>query len=105
MLQNGLRVIARIRAKHDKVNEVGRLLFGLIEPTRREEGCVTYELLQNREDPTDFTFVEEWTSAEALDRHFATEHFKNVQPQLAELAAEEPDIRTYRLLNRRNSNS
>lgn len=95
MPQNNLRVVARIRAKQDKVDEVRRLLSGLIEPTRREEGCVVYELLQNREDPTDFTFVEEWTSAEALERHFETEHLKNALPKLQELAAEEPDIRTY----------
>lgn len=98
MPSNGLRVVARIKAKQDKVEEVRRLLSGLIEPTRREEGCVTYELLQNREDPTDFTFVEEWASDEAFGRHFETEHLKNALPQLPELAAEEPDIRTYMVI-------
>ena len=52
-----LRVIARIKAKSDAVSEVRELLCGLIEPTRKESGCISYELLQNRDDPTDFTFV------------------------------------------------
>ena len=52
-----LRVIARIKAKSDAVSEVRELLCGLMEPTRKESGCISYELLQNRDDPTDFTFV------------------------------------------------
>ena len=55
-----LRVVARIKAKSEAVSEVRELLCDLIEPTRKESGCISYELLQNRDDPTDFTFVEEW---------------------------------------------
>ena len=53
-------------ARPGKEDELRALLRGLIEPTRREPGCVTYELLQNTADPTDFTFVEEWSS-EVMD--------------------------------------
>lgn len=95
MTENGLRVVARIRAKEEKIEEVRKLLGGLIEPTRGERGCVSYELLQNREDPADFTFVEEWASDEAFKAHFETEHIKNALPQLPDLASEDPDIRTY----------
>ena len=95
MAENGLRVVARIKARPDKIEEVKKLLSGLIEPTRKESGCVSYELLQNQNDPTDFTFVEEWTSAAALSAHFETEHFKNALPRIPELLDEEPDIQTY----------
>jgi len=97
-MANGLRVVARIKAKQDKIEEVKRLLSGLIEPTRKESGCVSYELLQNCQDPTDFTFIEEWTSDAALSEHFETKHFKNAQPHLPELTAEESDIRTYTVI-------
>ena len=46
------------RARHDTVDQVRKILIELIEPTRAEEGCITYELLQNDADPADFTFVE-----------------------------------------------
>ena len=59
MRDQALRVVARVVARPGKVEELQALLRGLIEPTRREPGCVTYELLQNTADPTDFTFVEE----------------------------------------------
>ena len=59
MRDQAVRVVARIVARPGRVEELCALLRGLIEPTRREPGCVTYELLQNTPDPTDFTFVEE----------------------------------------------
>ncbi|MDQ2856133.1 MAG: antibiotic biosynthesis monooxygenase, partial [Acidobacteriota bacterium] len=62
MSQNTLRVVARIMALPDKVDEVRSLLEALVEPTRNEAGCISYELLQNKSDPADFTFVEEWTT-------------------------------------------
>lgn len=55
----GLRVIAHLKAKTDKLEEARELLAGLVAPTRVEEGCVSYELLQDNAEPTEFTFVEE----------------------------------------------
>jgi len=90
-----LRVVARIKAKSETVGEVRELLLSLIEPTRKEFGCIKYELLQNREDPTDFTFVEEWESDEALKSHAASDHLKAIGPKLQPVVAEGPDVRTY----------
>lgn len=90
-----LRVVARIKAKAETVSEVRELLCSLIEPTRRESGCITYELLQNTEDPTDFTFVEEWESDAALASHAASDHLKAIGPKLQPVVAKPPDIRTY----------
>lgn len=90
-----LRVVARIKAKPEKVVEVRELLCDLVEPTRKEPGCISYELLQNREDPTDFTFVEEWESVAALESHAASDHIKAIGPKLRPDVADAPDIRTY----------
>jgi quinol monooxygenase YgiN len=93
-----LRVIARIEAKPDKSAEVSELLLSLIEPTRKEAGCITYELHQNREDPCDFTFVEEWASDSAFAAHAAADHLRAIGPRLEPVVVKPPDIRTYVLL-------
>jgi quinol monooxygenase YgiN len=98
MSDSSLRVVARITARPDTVNEVRKILLGLVVPTRAEEGCVVYELLQNREDPTDFTFVEEWASDATFQAHHATEHIRSAFPKLEALIAGPPDIRTYSLI-------
>ena len=95
MPASSLRVVARIKAKPEKVGEVRELLRGLVEPTRKESGCISYELLQNTKDPTDFTFVEEWESEAALASHAASDHLKAIGPKLQPVVEEAPDIRTY----------
>jgi quinol monooxygenase YgiN len=98
MPTTSIRVVARIVALPNQVEEVKSVLMGIIEPTRKEKGCVVYELLQNQEDPTDFTFVEEWESQELLDTHLAAAHIAEASSQLKGLVATAPDIRIYRLL-------
>jgi quinol monooxygenase YgiN len=98
MKREYLQIVARIVARPDHVNEVRALLQSLQEPTRRETGCISYELLQNKNDPTDFTFVEEWEREADLDAHLASDHIKAALTQLPDLVAETPDIRRYHLV-------
>lgn len=93
-----LRVVAHLRAKADKVEETREALTSLIEPTRTETGCILYELMQNDDDPTDFTFVEEWSGNDSLDVHLLTEHIQKVVARADELFAAPPDIRRYTLI-------
>ncbi|NMG20053.1 putative quinol monooxygenase [Brasilonema bromeliae] len=98
MTHQTIRVVARIIALPEKVETVKAVLLEIIEPTRQEAGSIKYELLQNQSDPTDFTFVEEWASDDALDTHLATPHLNEAGAKLASLLAAEPDIRRYSVL-------
>lgn len=98
MAESTLRVVARVKARPNKVNELLSVLSSLVEPTRKEPGCLSYELMQNNEDPTDFTLIEEWQSNTALESHFATKHFKDALVKFPTLVATEPDIRRYHLV-------
>ena len=95
MPENTIRVVARLVARPDTIDEVRSLLEGLLEPTRKEQGCLAYELLQNVDDPTDFTFVEEWTGKEVLTAHFLTPHFQEARERAPTLLAGPADIRSY----------
>ena len=92
-MPNTIRVVALMNVRPEKLDETLGAFDPLVAATRQEEGCITYELLQNVEDPNDLTFVEEWSSAEALQAHFETEHFKAVAARADELLATPPDIR------------
>jgi quinol monooxygenase YgiN len=95
MAEDTLRVIARVKARPGKVNKLVSLLSSLVESTRKEPGCISYILLQNNQDPTDLTLIEEWKNNTALESHFATKHFKDARTKLPNLVAAEPDIRRY----------
>ncbi len=91
-------MIARLVARAGKEEALRSLLMGLIAPTRKESGCITYELLQNKENSGEFTFVEEWQVEAALKAHFATDHLQNALAKFPDLLAEDLDVRRYILV-------
>jgi quinol monooxygenase YgiN len=96
MSENTIRVVARFKAKPGRTEDLKRVLTAFVEPTRVEDGCITYDLLENLSDPADLTFVEEWTSEEALEKHLASEHIAIGRAELPDLIEGEGDIRVYR---------
>ena len=97
-MSNQIHIVAKMTALPEKVEEVKELLLSLVEQTRKEEGCISYQLLQNQADPTLFTFLEVWTNQQAIDAHFATPYIQGALAKMPALAAGPPDIRKYTLL-------
>ena len=93
-----IRVLAFFKAKPGKAAALKDFLSQLVEPTRREDGCLRYELHQNKADPEDIVFIEEWASDAALDDHLASAHVLAALPMVGEFVSASPDIRRYRLL-------
>jgi quinol monooxygenase YgiN len=54
----------------------------LVERTRKEQHCISYELFVNQKNPGHFIFIEEWPDRAALDAHCQTEHFKRLVPSI-----------------------
>jgi quinol monooxygenase YgiN len=50
-------------------------LRALVAPTRKEEGCLLYELHRSADAPGGFLFYEIWASREAHAAHLRTDHF------------------------------
>ncbi len=80
-----LTVVARVRAKPGKEEQVREALMALVEPTRKEAGCINYDLHRSQEDAALFLFHENWISREALDKHLQ-------MPYLQELGAKAEDL-------------
>lgn len=93
-----IRVVAHLTSKPETIAETRSALEGIIDPTRAEAGCIYYELMQNNDVPTDFTFVEEWESDETLDAHLQSSHISAFKERAGDLLACDPDIRRYALL-------
>ena len=78
-------LVAVMRAKPGKEEELQAALESLIEPTKAEDGCHTYALHRGSEDPSLFIFYENWTSDAHLDAHLA-------MPYLVEFAGRIPEL-------------
>ena len=82
MVKPAVGVVARIVAKPGSVGHVKTVLLAAVEPTRNEQGCILYDLMQNTADPTDFASAHIAAGFAQLDGHLAGP----------------PDVRRYRFL-------
>lgn len=67
-------VIATLRVRPEKLSTCLDAARAVIAATRKEEGCIFYDLHQSVTDPDQLVFVERWTSREALAKHFDAPH-------------------------------
>ena len=94
----GVKVVARITARPDRIDELTRILLRLVEETRKEKDCLSYQLYQNLDEPNDFTVVEGWASDAAIDSHMVTEHVQDAFATAGPLLAAAPEIKRYRAI-------
>ena len=83
-----LTIVARIQVKEDKADFVKSELVKLIEPTRREEGCIQYDLHQDNDDPAVFLFYENWENRELWQKHMSNQHLTDYMKAIAGSVAE-----------------
>lgn len=64
-----LFVVVGLKAKPDKEDQLRRDLSVLVEPSRKEDGNISYDLFEDQNEPGLFVFVEEWSSTDARKKH------------------------------------
>ncbi|HKF51692.1 MAG TPA: putative quinol monooxygenase [Candidatus Acidoferrales bacterium] len=73
-MRTGITIIAFITAKAGMQQQVREVLLDLVTQTRKEKGCVNYDLHQSQADSKEFVMYENWESAADLDAHARSEH-------------------------------
>jgi quinol monooxygenase YgiN len=80
-------VIAELVAKPDQVEALRKLLVPFAAQSRKEPGCLRYELLEVGNEPGRFLTVETWESKAAIDAHMSTPAIKAAVPMLGPILA------------------
>ena len=81
-------VTAHIKAKKGLEENLKKELLALIQPTRSETGCITYELYQDHENNSHFMFYESWENKSGLEQHLQKPYIKSFMDKADELLAE-----------------
>jgi len=68
-------LIVILRAREGQETLLEAELRAMVGPTRREEGCLTYNLYRSVEAPGALLLHEVWASREAHTEHTHTPHF------------------------------
>lgn len=88
-----VRVVARFAVQPDRADEfIEAARRTMVEPTRKEPGCIEYDLCQDLSEPGRFVMVETWESEEALAVHLGLESLQAAVAALMPLAAEPPTV-------------
>jgi quinol monooxygenase YgiN len=80
-------VVSINTAKPGQEAKLEAALSALVEPSRRDAGCITYDLHRDIKDPRTFVFFELWESLEHLEAHGKAAHvgvFRSQAPELVE---------------------
>jgi quinol monooxygenase YgiN len=90
-----ITVVAAFQARPGKETELKNALIGLVAPTRKEAGCINYDLHASPENPAKFLFHENWTSKAHLDAHLKSPHIAALLPRVDELCVAFPEIKIW----------
>jgi quinol monooxygenase YgiN len=96
-------VVATLTVKPETRAEFISGATACIKETRKEPGCIAYDLHESVTDHSKMVFVEQWENAEALVPHRTTEHMKafgrivrdciTAPPRIEVITPEKVDIR------------
>jgi quinol monooxygenase YgiN len=73
--KEAVTLIVQLRPRDGQEMLLEPELRALVGPTRKEDGCLTYDLHRSGEGPSAFLLHEVWASREAHTRHTNTPHF------------------------------
>jgi quinol monooxygenase YgiN len=76
MADDSIVLNVHMEAVPGREQDLERELSALLGPTRKESGCLAYELHRDPERPGKFMFYEKFKNQAALDQHVNSPHFK-----------------------------
>lgn len=91
-MKNTFRAIAHLKAKPGKSQTLKEALLALIEPTRKEPGCMEYILYEDYATEGTFYMSEEFENEAAFEAHIQSGHFQNFAKRIDELLVDPVNV-------------
>jgi quinol monooxygenase YgiN len=93
-----ISVISEIKAKAGHEEEIRVILHNLAGPSKAQEGCEAYYLLEDKKRPGCFSTYEEWDKVASLERHLSGAEAKAALDRAQPLLDGETKITIFRKL-------
>ena len=74
MGNRNVTVLARVKAKEGMEDRVRVECLALVDPSRKDSGCISYDLHRSTNDPALFIFFENWMSRKHVEKHLEMPH-------------------------------
>lgn len=91
-----ITIVAKNSVKTECVDVFRKLANELVIESNKEAGCLEYNLYQDESNDTVFTFIEKWSSMNAVDQHNASNHFKKLVGEMKGLLNCPSEVNLYK---------
>ncbi|UJR13602.1 hypothetical protein I4U23_000615 [Adineta vaga] len=78
--------------------KVRELLTGILEPSRKEDGCLKYKLFQNMADKCQFTLIGAWENEDAFEDHLQSDHYRKADSAMKDDLSKTTDVKRYKYI-------
>ncbi|MCL2095593.1 MAG: antibiotic biosynthesis monooxygenase [Oscillospiraceae bacterium] len=82
-------IIVKIFVKEDCIEKFKEISFYNSENSRKESGCLRFDVIQAEENPALFFLYEIYKSDEAIEEHRKTAHYKKWRETVADMSPED----------------
>ncbi|MGD9108248.1 MAG: putative quinol monooxygenase [Gammaproteobacteria bacterium] len=95
-MQEEIVCVATFVAKEGKADQLKKDMSDLVDPTRKEEGNLRYELNQSLDNNHEFVMVEKYKSKEAFDLHGKQSHMQHFINVTLKEVVESASVKLYK---------
>ncbi|MDR6514526.1 putative quinol monooxygenase [Chryseobacterium camelliae] len=89
-----LHIVALFKFNESDLMEAVELFQNLVKETRKEEGCLQYDLIEDKDNKGTFFLIELWETVEHHNRHNGQDHLLNFRRDAARIL--ESSIQVYK---------
>jgi len=87
-------LIVIVKVKEGSEDKFEAAFAKALAATRKEKGCITYDLNRDAQEGQRYLVYERWKSLADLEAHMKTDHIKALLQVLPELTSGPPEFRT-----------
>lgn len=87
-----LHIVALFRFKENHLMEAVELFQTLVRETRKENGCLQYDLIEDKDNKGTFFLIELWESVEHHNHHNGTEHLMDFRKYASNILEETTQV-------------
>lgn len=80
-----IHVVAVFKFNENYLMEAVELFQTLVRETRKEEGCLQYDLVEDKNNKGTFFMVELWETEDHLNRHSGQDHVLNFRKDVSKM--------------------
>ncbi len=86
-------LVLHLRAKEGAGPKIEAAFARALKPTRKEKGCLAYDLNRDAKHPAEYIVYERWQNLAALEAHLQSRHITALLDELSSALAGPPEVR------------